>query len=404
MATDGRIGSNVAAALAAAVAIFVLIHPARAGCSLDDLLNAVANTVESVGSSSCAAACSDGAGCGAAVAVTAVLAGVATDSSQGTVNNFCSAIQNIINNVNSGSDNASTVVSALQQATGSSIGQDALNELSAAVSAVADPLGIAECACGVEQGLGQLGSDFGACLQDFLCAGDALLGSPCTCTPPPPIVANCQQSNIGCGSFTDSDPACLGGTDNGPTLLAGPGGATIPGYVPVTVSTTSAGTLVTGGGSGSDGQGHCAPVFYCFCPSPMVPTWTFDYPWVIDNGWNVDAPQFYIFSCDCPSSTHPAPNQATGVTSCLCDNSNQPANFSPENLFGMCPPPACPSGQVRLSGNGNCVTPCADPSEGMTFDGACCNPAQMTSCGECCPPGTTPDPATGSCNSPPKIQ
>jgi hypothetical protein len=403
MAMGGRIALH-AAALLGAIALLIAATPARAGCSLDDLLNAVANTVESVGSSSCAAACSDGAGCGAAVAVTAALAGVATDDSQGAVNSFCSDVQNIINQVNNGSDNANTVVNALQQATGSQIGQDVLNELSAAVSAVADPLGIAECACGVEQGLGQLGSDFGACLQDFLCAGDALLGSPCSCTPPPPILANCQQSNTECGSFTDADQACLGGGNNSPTLLAGPNGATIPGYVPVTVSTNASGTLVTGGGSGSDGQGHCAPVFYCFCPAPMVPTWTFDYPWVINNGWNVDAPQFYIFSCDCPSGTHAAPNQVSGLTSCLCDNSNQPANFSPDNLFGMCPPAACPAGQVRLSPSSACVTPCTDPSEGMSFTGACCNPAQMTSCGTCCPPGTTPDPTTGSCNSPPIIQ
>jgi hypothetical protein len=37
----------------------------------------------------------------------------------------------------------------------------------------------------------------------------------------------------------------------------------------------------------------------------------------------------------------------------------------------------------------------------MTFDGSCCDPAKMTSCGKCCPPGTTPDPTTGSCLPPP---
>jgi hypothetical protein len=340
------------------------------------------------------------------VAVVAVLAGVSADASQGSVNQFCTDVSNIINQINNGSDDANTVVGALQQAAGSAIGQDLLNELSTAVSAVADPLGIAQCACGVEQGLGQLGSDFGACLQDFLCAGDALLGSPCTCTAPPPIVADCSQANTNCGDWNDADPACEGGANNAPTLLAGNNGSNIAGYTPVTVSKSSAGTLVTGGGDGSDGNGHCAPVYYCFCPAPMVPTWTFDYPYAVNNGFQAEGSQFYIFSCDCPSGTHADPSGTTvgGASVCLCDATNQQANFSPDNLLGMCPPPACPTGQVRLSGNGNCVTPCSNPSDGMTFDGACCNPAQLTSCGTCCPAGTTPDPANGTCIPPQIIQ
>jgi hypothetical protein len=404
MSIGRRIALTVSVALVSATATLVPVAPARAGCSLDDLINAVANTVGDVTSGSCAAACATGAGCGAAVAVTAVLAGVSADASQGSVNTFCSDVNNLIQQVNNGSDDANSVVNALQQATGSSIGQDLLSELSSAVGAVADPLGIAQCACNVEQGLGQLGSDFGACLQDFLCAGDALLGSPCTCTPPPPIVADCQQSNVSCGEWNDADSACEGGVGNVPTILAGPNGQTIPPYTPVTVSKSSAGTLVTGGGSGSNGSGMCAPVYYCFCPAPMVPTWTFDYPYAINNGFQSVGPQFYIFSCDCPSGTSPAPNQVSGVSSCICNNSGQPANFSPDSFTGMCPPPACPSGQVRLSPTSACVTPCSNPSDGMTMDGSCCNPAQMTSCGTCCPPGTTPDPTNGTCIPPQVIQ
>ena len=277
-----------------------------------------------------------------------------------------------------------------------------MSQLSDALADVASPLAVAQCACSVEQSLDQLGTDFGACLQDFLCAGDALLGSPCSCAPPPPITANCSQSLTQCASFTDADPGCLGGNQT-PTILAGQNGSTIAGYVPVTVSSSPSGTLVTGGGSGSDGNGHCAPVFYCFCPKPMVPTWTESMPWIENNGFQAIGSQFYVFSCDCPSGTHPDPSGATvnGVSVCICDGTTkQVANFNPESFGGMCPPPACPSGQVRLSGAGNCVTPCADPTEGMAFDGSCCNPMQLTTCGKCCPPGDTPDPVSGACNPP----
>lgn len=394
------------AALVSVALLFVLAGPARAGCSIGDVVNAISNTLGAVDSGYCSSACATGGGCGASVAVTAVLGGVAADAGQGSVNSFCSDVNSLIQQISSGTDNANSVAGALQSATGSSVGQDLMNQLSAALADVASPLAVAQCACSVEQSLDQLGSDFGACLQDFLCAGDALLGSPCSCTPPPPITANCSQSLAQCGSFTDSDPGCLGGNQV-PTLLAGQNGANIEGYVPVIVTNSSAGTLVTGGGSGSDGQGHCAPVFFCFCPKPMVPTWTESMPWIENNGFQEEGSQFYVFSCDCPSGTHPDPSSATvnGVSVCICDGTtSQVANFNPESFGGMCPPPACPSGQVRLSGAGKCVTPCSNPNEGMAFDGSCCNPMQLTTCGKCCPAGTTPDPVSGGCNGPSPIQ
>jgi hypothetical protein len=406
MATGGRIALRLWLPLLATIGVLLPIAPARAGCSLDDLLNAVANTVESIGSSSCAAACDTGAGCGAAVGVTAALAGVATEANQASVNTFCSDISNLIQQVNKGSDDANSVVNALQQATNSSIGQDLLDDLSSAVGSVADPLGVAQCACSVEQGLGQLGSAFGACLQDFLCAGDALLGNPCTCQAPAPLTADCAQSNITCGNFNDADPACAGGSASSPTIVSGQNGQTIPGYVGVSQQTNSSGTIVIGGGSGSDGHGHCAPTFYCFCPAPMKAVWTQDTVQNDNQGVPAGTSGWYIFSCQCPSGTHADPSGKTlaGISACLCDNSNQTANFAPDSFGGMCPQPNCPTGQIRLSGNGKCVTPCSNPSEGMTLDGACCNPAQMTSCGTCCPPGTTPDPATGTCLPPQTIQ
>ncbi len=404
--TGGRIARSLWLPLLAAIIALLPISPARAGCSVGDLLSAVANTVQSIGSSSCAAACSSGAGCGAAVAVTAVLAGVATDDSQGAVNSFCTSVSNIISQINTGSDDANTVVGALQQATNSSIGQDVLNDLASAVGAVADPLGIAQCACSVEQGLGQLASDFGACIQDVLCAGDALLGSPCTCQAPPPILADCAQTNVNCGNFNDADIACQGGGAGSPTLISGQNGQTVSGYTGVTQETNSSGTLVVSNNTGSDGQGHCAQNYYCFCPAPMVASWASDTVLNDSVGVPYGTNGWYIFTCTCPSGTHADPSGKTvaGVSACLCNDGNQPANFSPNTFGGMCPPPACSAGQVRLSGVGNCVTPCSDPSMGMTLTGACCNPAQMTACGMCCPPGTTPDPVSGTCIPPQKIQ
>jgi hypothetical protein len=109
----------------------------------------------------------------------------------------------------------------------------------------------------------------------------------------------------------------------------------------------------------------------------------------------------YILSCDCPKGTHPGATMQDGISTCLCDDTNKPANFGLAP-FGMCPPPDCPAGQTRLGTDGECVVPCSDPSMGMAFDGSCCNPGQMTSCGECCPPDTVPDPKKGTCVPRPK--
>ena len=106
----------------------------------------------------------------------------------------------------------------------------------------------------------------------------------------------------------------------------------------------------------------------------------------------------YVFACDCPDGTHPGATTPKGISSCLCDNTNQPANFG-FAPYGMCPPPACPAGQTRLGNDPNspCVTPCSDPKQGMAFDGSCCDPAQMNACGQCCPPSAVPDPKSGTC-------
>src|SRR5512136_1346029 len=94
------LGSRIAARVGALLVVWAFVVPAHAGCSLDDLLNSLENTVSAINSGSCAEACADGVGCGAVVALTGVLAGVSTDAGQNTVNQICSGVQDALNQVN----------------------------------------------------------------------------------------------------------------------------------------------------------------------------------------------------------------------------------------------------------------------------------------------------------------
>jgi hypothetical protein len=371
-----------------AATTILLSAPARAGCSFSDIGNAVVSTLESAGY--CAAACADGVGCGAAAAVASVLAGVAGEAGQGTVNSFCSAANGDI----------SSIVGALQAAGASS---DALSGLANALSVPGDPLTIVQCACDAEQGVDSLGDDLGDCVADALCdLQSAIFGDPCNCTPTPPSVGNCSAQNKDCSNY------CISGTN---PALCHP--QCMYEGAPAVISSNAA---LTGDASGLGGQvvqtvnasgtfiqllpGQCGGGQYCFCPSPMQPLWIQNYQGSL--GSQSLGSINWIFSCQCPAGMHPGAMMSNGISACLCDNTNKPVSFSgPEPLTGWCPPPNCANGQERLAGVGPCVTPCANPNEGMTFDGSCCDPAQMTSCGKCCPPGTTPDPATATCLPPP---
>lgn len=388
MAKSWRIALNVSAALLAAAATLAPLDGARAapGCSPGDLLNALESAVGSVASASCAAACSDVAGCALAGTASGILAGVSADAGQNDVDQFCSALQNV-----NGAD-ASAVLGVLNQIPG----------LSAAASAVADPLDVALCGCSIEQGFGQLTSDVGDCFQDVFCFFSGLFGNPCTCTPQPPVTLNCAQTNSQCGTYdlnntlpSDVVAACEGQNtivavgDNYCQQAAG------------NCITGPSGTLVSVPSNGQNAQGQCDPVSFCFCPSPMAPTWTPDSLANLSNSTS----NLYIFSCNCPAGQHPQ-GALGGISVCACNGTNA-APLPPDTVTltasgaftGACPPPSCAAGQISLGGK--CVTPCSNPSEGMTMDGSCCNPSQMTSCGTCCPPGTTPDPTTGTCLPPP---
>ena len=355
-------------------AMMLLASPAQSGCNPTDIFNAAKQSVS--GLSDCASACADGVGCTAAMAVSGALTGVAVQAGQGTVNSFCSQAQGDI----------AKALSDLNSVGG--IGKDLLGEIADALNAVSSPAEVVKCACGTEQGGDSLGSDLGECLEDGLCALAGAFGDPCGCpAPPPPAVANCASIDV--KKCEDNKSACIPSGSIGATCPKPP--CWDP-YAPwdgtLLVLTTSSGTYVSTVPAWADGECNSGQQS-CFCPKPMNPAWR-----EIPNPDSSD-PE-YAFSCDCPDGTHPGALM-NGISSCLCDNTNQPAILTGLAINGMCPPPACPAGQTRFGGNGPCVTPCSDPSQGMAFDGSCCNPAQMTSCGECCPPTTVPDPKSGTC-------
>ncbi len=370
--------------VAIVAAMLLLMSPARAGCNPSDIFDAAKQTVS--GLSNCADACSDGAGCAAAAAATGVLTEIAAAAGQGAVNSFCSKVQG----------NVTQILAQLQSAGGSKIAQSMLNELANVLSAVGSPAKVMQCACSTEQGAGSLGSDIGQCMEDVLCSLQEAIGlGACDCTRPPPRFANCAAIDLKRCEGKDfltrmHDPACVASGSIGHSIPScqNTGGSMEAWQPTLKCTTTPEGTLIEQLPPSAEGTG-CEGVQYCFCPAPMQADWQ-----RVPNPGSGD--DRYVFACECPKDTHPGAMMPSGVSSCLCDNTNQPAifGFAP---FGMCPPPACPTGQVRIGGVGDCVTPCADPSQGMAFDGSCCNPAQMTSCGQCCPPSTVPDPKSGTC-------
>jgi hypothetical protein len=377
---------------AAAVAIFLSASPARAGCDPSDMFDAAKNTLG--GLSACSSACSDEASCAVALWLTAVLSGMAAEGAQDKVNSFCSHAQG----------SASQIAGALKSAAGTSIGQDVLGEAASKLESVGSAAKVVDCACETEQGLGSLSSEIGGCVEDALCSLQEFFGGDaCTCTRPPPTVATCAAVNKVCEQHIYTEwhnyPECQGIGGLNSIFNTNPNGTNSGGYMQpwqtsLSVQSTPAGTLVEQLPPTAEGTG-CEGVRYCFCPAPMKPNWVH----VPNPGSDRD---FYVFACDCPEGTHPGAVMPNGISSCLCDNTNQPAMLNGLAVHGICPPPACPAGQVRMTDDSPCVTPCADPKQGMAFDGSCCDPKQMSSCGKCCPPDTLPNPQTGSCEPRPQ--
>lgn len=365
------------------VAMILLTLPVRAGCNFTDVADAVKQSVSAT--LVCETACKDEESCGLAIYMVAVLTGMATEGAQDKVDSFCKDVPGALDQY----------VSKLQTVFGSDTAKSIIGDYSGELAAVGSFADALKCACATEHSDVASENSVGVCLIDALCAMQEWVGfEACNCSPPPAKVGNCAATNAACGQWDNPDPVCQGSGSN-PIFSWYPDGQTQAHYWPyyddyrnwTSVTTTPEGSLVTETPSPSD---KCGQTLYCYCPSPMKPTWT-KVNWV---GHDVSP---YIFSCACPDGTHPGATMPNGISSCLCDSTNQPAILTGLAIHGMCPPPECPAGQTRLGGVGDCVTPCSDPSQGMSFDGSCCNPAQMTSCGECCPPSTVPDPKSGTC-------
>ena len=378
MMSGDRVARHALVTLLAAAA-WLLPCAARAapGCDIGDILNDGGNALSAVASPACDASYATGVGITAVAAITAALEIISGSGGGGTVNNVC-------NDLNTVKDDAAAIG---QWLTAANVSSQTVDDIVGALnsSTVVDPLNVATCACSIEQGVNQFLSDLGDCLCDLV---SWIPGVNCnSCTPPPPVQADCAlPANCFVGS---SDPACQ--TNNAITGCITVVNATI---CPASTTPGSTGTFV----SEPTGDPNCPTMRYCFCPKPLVPTWT---PMPSLPPSFTGPTTTNVFTCACPNGTYQA-GTAGGVPICLCDYTNQPPKVAdtpqgmcPINLVGNCQP-----NQIVIKGQ--CVTPCQDPTQGMTPDGACCDPNQLTACGQCCPPGKRP--VNGTCVGPGPIQ
>ena len=87
---------------------------------------------------------------------------VAASQGQGSVNNFCSALNTAVSD-------ASSIQSWLNAA-------GVASDLVSAIASAGDPISIAQCACDLEQGVGQISSEASSCFQDAICGLQQDLG------------------------------------------------------------------------------------------------------------------------------------------------------------------------------------------------------------------------------------
>ena len=370
--------------LALSLAFLPFGSAAAQSCSPQDWWNALSTAGTVFTSGACASACADsaGAGCEAAVAVGAGLGAVAAGSNQGNVGTFCSAVSNA---QNAGGD-ANTIQGLLSQA---GISSQAILD---ALNGIADPLNVAQCGCQLEQGIDALGGQLVACLQTAICGLQQDLGwGGCACTPPAPVAANCSApSYCATSAAASNNPECSGillGTPSNPPS--------------VTTKQLANGTFVLNNVDGWDGKSqYCTPDTYCFCPAPLTLT-------QIPVSYSGDGTVMY--TCQCPSNTKPLAPSGPLSQVCICNNTGLPAvppvKSTVNPTASDCPIPLtgipCPNGQIRVKDK--CVAPCA-ANQVMTPEGACCAPNHVSACGQCCPPGTVPNLANGSCSPSQVIQ
>jgi len=386
----GRSVAVVASVVFATQLWLAVPRPAYAdnSCSLQDLGNAAQNTYNGFVNGQCGAAIADPIAAALTVYLTAIVGSMGSQSASfcqavSAVSDWTSNTQNAIGNVKgtlNKIDSSGQLASQLD---------DALNTVS---GAIADASGIESaftCACSVAAGLGQLFGDLGSCLESGICdaanAIHSVIPGIDACSGPPNVTwVNCMQDPC---SGSGLSFICNGNSGMWPEDCGN--GFCTTGNGSVQCQATGDGELCTSV-VGLDPNNGGINVIACDCPAPrkMMP----------HTGVDSYGTPWPYFTCDCPAGT-----SAAG-TGCLCDKTHLPPQpvgvitvINPQGV--ACPPPflgtPCPKGQINL--NGKCITPCSNPADGMTQDGSCCNPSQVTSCGLCCPPGTTPDPVNGSC-------
>jgi hypothetical protein len=384
-------------------AMILAASPARADCSLKDIWNAVTGTITAT--KTCFSLCAGGneAGCYAAAYLDVVLfmiaaSGSDTGKGQEIVNEFCSQAPAKAKEIADKTKIGAKIADLLKQVD-PSIKDSVLGELAEVLNSVAAAETVLKCSCETEQGTAGLGTEIAICIEAGICAVEELLGGSCpTCDRLPASQAQCAAINKTCETIPvrkwKEHPECKNIGAGSITSFSKDGSYLSQTYREdwaATVTTTSEGTLATYyPSSNACNQG----IRWCACPAPMVPKWV----WYGDTSGGYHE---YTFACNCPEGAHPGALLPSGISECICDDTNIRADFN--SLLGMCPGKACPPGQTRLGGDKTkpCVTPCSDPTQGMGFDGTCCNPAQMTTCGKCCPAGTIPNAGTGACEKPP---
>ena len=284
----------------------------------------------------------------------------------------------------------------------------ALSDVSSLLSDAADASNIASCACQTAEDPGwpAFFAQFDTCLQQLFCTAD----NDCTGSSVNIQQIDCEISPCPPGSFNQIYN-CGGTLQNPIPGIWGPAPAagSMSG-APVTYQGTAAGVVVTQTQPGYSASG-AETVYECFCPYPMQIGWSN----AIDNtgSQTIDLP---YLTCTCPPGTTAASAPGTSTPACLCDSGPLKGQAAPTS--GECPTSGsttgCPTGEIESAGKcvascpageeasaGKCVASgCSDPTKIQLANGSCCDPAQASSCGTCCPSGQRPDPATGNCISP----
>lgn len=385
----GLCRSIVAAAWSAVFAAGMASLPAPAhsqSCDLGSIVNDFSNIGDALTGRACDQAYSDSAAL--TVAAGALGALLAADPSAGK--SLCGDVQNLFSNGQS----AANLNQIVNNYFGSGIGPG--SELIGVLSQVAGPLATLSCACSIDQGIGQIGTDIGSCFEAVICAGVQFLsghpGGSCECTHPLPVAGDDCAAPLKCATTAHAnDPECADAVYENVTQNP-------PNY-------QLSGNYILDDGYSWDGSSYwCGPQHFCSCPSPMKLV-------QVPVDWDQ---QVAMFTCQCPNdagnpnnsnNTHapPTPPGVAPPLQCICNNTGQVARPT-NSTYGSCPDltgKQCPPGQMNVENN--CVTPCSDPTKLQMADGSCCDPTQVSACGACCPKGQAPNPRTGNC-SPVKIE